>query len=273
LKIRIDRHVSVGFGLKGFKTVATGTEKSPNSKRRFGLIRPDLGGEDIFVHSSEVPHSGLSSQRNSQKVNIMDDQGMPSARNLHICGESMIVGKRVASDLKDSLMLTPKGQNTAMNRNPITSEALQSVVAKAVRESDAQCEAFVGIIVERIDPKSNGGVNWSLKGVKYGEADRAKCDIAISGIVEQLQQEFVISDEPKWRSRCAGYRALRPMASTAVLKSERWQPSDRAELKHFAQKAHLVFVGEFKLALHLLNDRSHDRAALITIRLSKFNSL
>jgi hypothetical protein len=84
-----------------------------------------------------------------------------------------------------------------MNRKPITSDALQSVVAKAVRDSDAQCEAFIGIIIERIDPKSNGGANWSLKGVKYGNAVRAKCDIAISEIVKQLQQEFLIFDEPK----------------------------------------------------------------------------
>ena len=84
-----------------------------------------------------------------------------------------------------------------MNRNPITSDALQSVVARAVRESDAQCEAFVGVIIERINPNPNGDINWMLKGVKYGSADRAKCDIAISGIVDQLQQEFIISDEPK----------------------------------------------------------------------------
>jgi hypothetical protein len=66
-----------------------------------------------------------------------------------------------------------------MNRNPITSDTLQSVVAKAVRDSDALYEPFIGIIVERIDPKLNGGIIWTLKGVKYGEADRAKCDIAI----------------------------------------------------------------------------------------------
>ena len=93
--------------------------------------------------------------------------------------------------------LAPKGQNTAMNLNPITSDALQSVIAKAVRDSDAQCEAFVGIFIERINPKSNGGSNWILKGVKYGNADRAKCDIAICGVVDQLQQEYVISDEPR----------------------------------------------------------------------------
>ena len=103
----------------------------------------------------------------------------------------------VLSDLKQWLKFAPKGQNTAMNRNPIKSDALQSVIAKAVRDSDAQCEAFVGIIIERINPKSNGGANWMLKGVKYGNADRAKCDTAISGVVDQLQQEYTISDEPR----------------------------------------------------------------------------
>ena len=84
-----------------------------------------------------------------------------------------------------------------MKRNPITSEALQSVIVRAVRDSGAQCKTFVGIIIERIDPKSHGGVNWSLKGVKYGNGDRAQCDIALSGIIEQLRQEFIISDESK----------------------------------------------------------------------------
>jgi hypothetical protein len=101
----------------------------------------------------------------------------------------------VLSDLKQWLKFAPKGKNTAMNRNPIKSDALQSVITKAVRDSDAQCEAFVGIIIERINPKSNGA-NWMLKGVKYGSADRAKCDIVICGVVDQLQQEYVISDEP-----------------------------------------------------------------------------
>lgn len=177
----------------------TGTVKSFNPKRRFGFIRPDSGGDDIFVHSSEVQRCKLSGLRKGQKVNfsIAYDQGRPFAHDLQICRKSIRADKRAVANHEHGPKLARIGQNTAMNRNSITSDALQSVVAKAVRDSDLLCETFIGIIVERIDPKLHGGTNWTLKGVKYGEADRAKCDIAIFGIVDQLQQEFLLSDEPK----------------------------------------------------------------------------
>jgi CspA family cold shock protein len=194
------RHSSDGWRLLGvFRNVVTGTVKSFNRKKRFGFIRPDSGGEDIFVHSSEVQRGKLSSLRKGQRVtfSIVYDQGRAFAHDLQICGKNIQADKRVVSDQKHGLKLAPIGLKNAMNRHPITSNALESVVTKAVKDSDALCETFVGIIVERIDPKSNGGINWTLKGVKYGKADRAKCDIAIREIVDQLQQEFIISDEPK----------------------------------------------------------------------------
>jgi hypothetical protein len=82
-----------------------------------------------------------------------------------------------------------------MKRKPITPGALQSVIAKAVRETGAECEAFIGVFVERIVPKSRGDVNWALKGVQYGKAERVKCAAAISVVVERLQHEYVIEDK------------------------------------------------------------------------------
>jgi hypothetical protein len=87
-----------------------------------------------------------------------------------------------------------------MKRATITREALQAVIAKAVKDSDTECEALMGVFVERIVPTSLVDVNWALKGVRYGKAERAKCDAAISAIVEQLQQKFIISDERKRKS-------------------------------------------------------------------------
>jgi hypothetical protein len=84
-----------------------------------------------------------------------------------------------------------------MKRKPITPDALQSVIAKAVRDTETECETLIGVFVERIVPKSRGDVNWALKGVKYGKADRAKCDAAISVTVEQLQHEYIVADETK----------------------------------------------------------------------------
>ncbi len=82
-----------------------------------------------------------------------------------------------------------------MKRNPITPDDLQSVIAKAVRDGEAECQALIGVFIECIVPKSRGDVNWALKGVRYGKADRVKCDAAISVIVERLQHEYFVADE------------------------------------------------------------------------------
>jgi hypothetical protein len=81
-------------------------------------------------------------------------------------------------------------------RLPVTCDALQSVIAKAVRDSGRECQDFVGILLEQTVPKSPRDSNWVIKGIKYGKGDRAQCDAAILEIVGQLQQEFVISDQP-----------------------------------------------------------------------------
>jgi len=170
--------------------VATGTVKSFNPKRHFGFIQPDMGGKDVFVHISQVRKSGIPYLRKGQKISfeIVHDQGMPSAQNLRLNGGVMTANKPVAADLQG---------NGPTRRLPITCDALQSVIAKAVRDSGPQCQAFVGILLEQTAPKSPGDVNWTIRGIKYGKGDRAQCDAAISDIVEQLQREFVISDQPE----------------------------------------------------------------------------
>ena len=80
-------------------------------------------------------------------------------------------------------------------RKLITRTALQSVIVNAVRETGAECEALIGVFVERVVPKSRGDVNWAVKGVQYGKAEREKCAAAISVVVERLQHEYVIEDE------------------------------------------------------------------------------
>jgi hypothetical protein len=75
------------------------------------------------------------------------------------------------------------------------------VIAKTVKDAAPECEAFVGVIVERIVPASLCDVNWALKGLRYGTAEREKCNAAISAIVEQLQQEFIICDEDEHQAR------------------------------------------------------------------------
>jgi hypothetical protein len=84
-----------------------------------------------------------------------------------------------------------------MKRKPITPRDLQLAIAKAVRETDVECEALIGVFVERIVPMLRGDVNWALKGVQYGKADRVKCDAAISVVVERMQHEYIVVDESK----------------------------------------------------------------------------
>jgi hypothetical protein len=85
-----------------------------------------------------------------------------------------------------------RADQSAVLRNPIARAALQLAIAEAVRKADPQ--ELIGIVVERIVPTTARGANWTLKGGKYGEADRARCLAAIAGCVKERQGEFELSD-------------------------------------------------------------------------------
>ena len=66
--------------------MATGTVKWFNSKKGFGFIQPDEGGNDVFVHISAVERAGLYSLNEGQKISyevVVDRKtGKSSAQNL-----------------------------------------------------------------------------------------------------------------------------------------------------------------------------------------------
>jgi CspA family cold shock protein len=67
--------------------VSKGTVKWFNSSKGFGFINPDDGGDDLFVHQSEIRTNGPASLNEGQKVEFEVGQGRkgPCATNVIPC--------------------------------------------------------------------------------------------------------------------------------------------------------------------------------------------
>jgi hypothetical protein len=70
----------------------------------------------------------------------------------------------------------------------------RTAVTKVVK-SALDCEAFVGVIIQRIEPKSRTDPNWAVRGVRFGKADRDKSGKVLATVVEQMQREFSLTDD------------------------------------------------------------------------------
>ena len=55
--------------------MSTGTVKWFNSTKGFGFIAPDEGGDDLFVHYSEIQVGGYASLDEGQKVKFEVGEG------------------------------------------------------------------------------------------------------------------------------------------------------------------------------------------------------
>ena len=64
--------------------MANGTVKWFNADKGFGFIAPDEGGDDLFVHHSEIRMQGYASLNEGQKVEFTVGQGRkgPCATNV-----------------------------------------------------------------------------------------------------------------------------------------------------------------------------------------------
>jgi cold shock CspA family protein len=185
--------------------MATGTVKSFSPSKGYGFIRTETG-KDIFVHLSEVRDAGLAELRTGQKLSfeVFDNRGKGAARKLNL-------NASIETVPEDKLGLSPKlgrrrrgrvsltaGQ-LKVNRTSIPRGALELTITEAVRASDPECKALVGVLVERVVPKTGDGANWAVKGVRYGKAVRDRCSAAITKFVEEKQREFEVSDWPNER--------------------------------------------------------------------------
>lgn len=74
--------------LEGITIMAQGTVKWFNVVKGYGFIEPEGGGDDIFVHISQVQASGLQVLESSQSVQFEMVDGMDGrqmAGNISIC--------------------------------------------------------------------------------------------------------------------------------------------------------------------------------------------
>ncbi|WP_025884499.1 cold-shock protein [Asaia prunellae] len=55
--------------------MATGTVKWFNSTKGFGFIKPDAGGDDVFVHISAVEKANLSTLADNQALSYETEVG------------------------------------------------------------------------------------------------------------------------------------------------------------------------------------------------------
>lgn len=55
--------------------MATGTVKWFNNQKGYGFIEPDDGGDDLFVHHSEIQVDGFRTLQEGQKVEFEAGSG------------------------------------------------------------------------------------------------------------------------------------------------------------------------------------------------------
>ena len=70
---------------------------------------------------------------------------------------------------------------------------LELAITEAVRKASPECETFVGVVLEHTKPRSRRDVNWQLRGVKFGQADRKTASEALTSTIERMQRDFYLT--------------------------------------------------------------------------------
>jgi CspA family cold shock protein len=177
----------------------TGVVKVFHRSKGYGFIRSETGGQDIFVHRRALEAAGIKHLRKGHKVSFdqANDLGRPFATNLRLETKRETNGASVhfhEAKVENADGAEKKPDNPV--KRAINRIELEQALAEAVRSVSPECEAFVGVIIERVVPETSGAVNWSVKGVRYGKADRDRCEAALGMSLREKQLEYVLSDEP-----------------------------------------------------------------------------
>jgi hypothetical protein len=81
------------------------------------------------------------------------------------------------------------------DRKRVPRETLERMITVAVKNSDRQCEPFVGVFIEHLAPKSPEDANWAIKGIRFGRAERAKCSAVLTTVVNKMRGKFKLQHE------------------------------------------------------------------------------
>ena len=87
------------------QVVGTGTGKGKcfNTQTGFGVSQRDEGGEDVFVHISQVERAGLEGLAEGQELafNLVDRGGKISAADLQVVGDVIPVAQKAAGPQRE----------------------------------------------------------------------------------------------------------------------------------------------------------------------------
>jgi CspA family cold shock protein len=87
------------------QVVGTGQGKVKffNTQKGFGFIQRDEGGEDVFVHISQVERAGLEGLAEGQELqfNLVDRGGKISAADLQVVGDVIAVEQKTVSPQRE----------------------------------------------------------------------------------------------------------------------------------------------------------------------------
>jgi CspA family cold shock protein len=98
---------SRGGGSGGMPAQVVGTGKGKvkffNPHKGFGFIQRDEGGDDVFVHISQVERAGLAGLAEGQELafNLVDRGGKVSAADLQVVGDVIAVQQRSAAPQRE----------------------------------------------------------------------------------------------------------------------------------------------------------------------------